>query len=106
MSTETLLWTPADDGYALALDGDELVCKNAKGKILASMPKAVREDDTAEGLIALRDWMADHTAHCRLSAETWLLRSLPVPRAVLIAVWPRSGLARCARKCRDCADRR
>jgi hypothetical protein len=37
-----LNWIEADDGYALALDGARLVCRNAKGKRLSSVPAAIR----------------------------------------------------------------
>ena len=88
MTTDNLHWTAAPDGYQLALDGAKLLCKNAKGKLLTSVPKPVRESDAAENLIALRDWLAEHALQCRQTVEAWMLRSLPVPRAVIAAVWP------------------
>lgn len=88
MTTDTLLWLPAGDGYHLALQDEKLLCKNAKGKVLASLPKELKDGDQAENLLALRDWLALHRAECKETAETWLLRSLPVPRTVLAAVWP------------------
>ncbi len=84
---ETLHWVDAGAGYQLALDGEKLVCKNAKGKVLASVPKDVREGEMAESLIALREWLENHAAECRETVETWMLRSLPVPRAVLAEVF-------------------
>ncbi|MBI5609828.1 MAG: DUF4132 domain-containing protein [Deltaproteobacteria bacterium] len=82
------MWLPAADGYSLALQGDKLLCKNAKGKVLTSLPKELRDSEQAEALVALRDWLATHRGECLATAETWLLRSLPVPRGVLAAVWP------------------
>ncbi len=84
---ETLHWVDAGAGYQLALDGEKLVCKNAKGKVLASVPKDVREGEMAESLIALREWLENHAAECRETTESWMLRSLPVPRAVLAEVF-------------------
>lgn len=84
---ETLHFLDAGGGYQLALDGEKLVCKNAKGKVLASVPKDVREGEVAESLTALCEWLANHHAECRESVETWMLRSLPVPRAVLAEVF-------------------
>jgi hypothetical protein len=82
------VWIPAVDGYELTLDGDKLVCRNAKGKVLRSVPKPARESDAAEHLRALRDWLARHEAACRATVEAWMLGSMPVPSAVIATVWP------------------
>jgi hypothetical protein len=74
-------------GYALALDGSKLVCRNSKGKVLASVPKAVRESETGVSLLELRDWLARHAIECRSTVERWMLRSLPVPVGLLREVW-------------------
>ncbi len=81
-------WIDAGDGYQLTLEGGSLVCRNPKGVRLASVPKVVREGEASEGLLALRDWLAQHERECAGSVESWMLRSLEVPRSVLVAVWP------------------
>lgn len=83
-----LPWQDAGGGYQLALHGDKLLCRNAKGQLLQSVPKDVRESAVGQQLQLLRDWLADHQAQCAATVETWLLRSLPVPAAVLAALWP------------------
>lgn len=88
---ETLHFIDAGGGYQLALDGEKLVCKNAKGKLLASVPKEVRDSEIAESLTALREWLENHNAECRETTETWMLRSLPVPRAVLAEIFADSA---------------
>lgn len=80
-------WLDTGLGYQVALDGATLVCRNTKGKVLSSVPKAVREGETAEELYALRDWLARHAGECRANVETWLLGSFPVPVRVIAAVW-------------------
>jgi hypothetical protein len=80
-------WIDAGDGYALALDAGKLVARNAKGKRLSAVPKPLRDSAVAEQLEALRDWLAEHERACVAAVEQWLLRSLPVPRAVLEQVW-------------------
>ena len=35
-------WQPAEGGYSLALVGGKLACRNAKGKVLASVPAKVK----------------------------------------------------------------
>lgn len=87
-SDESLAWIDAGGGYQLSLQGEKLVCKNAKGKVLSAVPKDVRDGDVAEQLIALREWLETHRAECRETVETWMLRSLPVPRHVLAQVFP------------------
>lgn len=84
-------WLDAGKGYSLAFDGDRLVCRNKAGKRLSSVPKEIKEGEVAERLLALREWLDDHERECASTVETWLLRSLPVPRAVLQAVWPDSA---------------
>lgn len=86
--TTTVGWAPAADGYELALQGQGLICRNHAGRMLKSVPKKVRESETAEHLLALRDWLAKHEAECRATAESWMLGAFPVPTAMLVQVWP------------------
>ena len=86
MSDRELAWVEAADGYHIAIDGGRVVCRNPKGRVLASVPKRVRE--SANELQALRDWLTEHARDCGETVDTWMARSLPVPRTVLEAVWP------------------
>lgn len=81
-------WVELESGYALALDGAKLVCRNSKGKLLASVPKAVRESEQGVSMLELRDWLARHAQECQATVERWMLRSLPIPTALLKEVWP------------------
>ncbi|WP_327092919.1 DUF4132 domain-containing protein [Nonomuraea sp. NBC_01738] len=83
-----LHWIPAEGGYQLALDGAKLICRNAAGKRLRSVPKAVKDGQAAEDLRALRDHLARHAATCLATVESWMLGALPVPAAVIAQVWP------------------
>jgi hypothetical protein len=80
-------WIDAGKGYGLTLDGGKLAARNDKGKRLSSVPKELREGDVADQLEALRDWLVEHERECLATVDQWLLRSLPVPRAVLERVW-------------------
>ncbi len=82
-----LHWQEAEGGYGLALDGKKLVCRNAKGKVLSSVPSKVKKGELAEQLLALRDWLATHADECGRAVESWMLRSLPVPRVLIERVW-------------------
>jgi hypothetical protein len=80
-------WIDAGKGYALTLEHGKLVARNDKGKRLSSVPKELRDGDVADQLEALRDWLAEHERECAATVDQWMLRSLPVPRAVLERVW-------------------
>lgn len=80
-------WVDAGNGYQLSLEDGKLVARNDKGKRLTSVPKDVKESDVADQLEALRDWLVERDRECVAQVEQWMLRSLPVPRAVLQAVW-------------------
>src|SRR5512140_2070162 len=81
-------WLAAANGYEVALAGGKLAARNSKGKRLASVPPAGAQSEVGERLLALRDWLAQHERQCTETVETWMLRSLPVPRDVVQAVWP------------------
>lgn len=81
-------WLDAGKNYALGIEAGKLVCRNPAGKKLASVPKELKESELAEQLRALCEWLDDHRTECLRRAETWLLRSLPVPCEVVRAVWP------------------
>jgi hypothetical protein len=80
-------WTDAGNGYSLTLDGGKLAAKNAAGKRLTSVPREIKDGDVADQLEALRDWLAEHDRECIATVEQWMLRSLSVPRSVLVAIW-------------------
>jgi len=84
----SVAWVAAENGYHLALDGTALICRNPRGSVLKSVPAAVRKGPIAERMIEVRDWLVRHERECRATVETWMLRSLPVPRAVIAEVWP------------------
>ena len=83
-----LTWIDTPNGYALAIADGVIQARNAKGKILKSVPAAVKKTDVFLDLEDLRTWLQDHDAECGATVEKWLLRSLPVPATVLAAVWP------------------
>lgn len=80
-------FVPAEKGYALGIRGQKLVCMNPKGQLLGSVPKDVREGEVGEQLLAVVDFLKAHEREVSQTIETWMLRSLPTPLAVLVAVW-------------------
>ncbi|MDB5339991.1 MAG: hypothetical protein JWN70_5610, partial [Planctomycetaceae bacterium] len=81
-------WIPAEKDYAVGLLDGKLVARNPKGAKLSALPPWLKEADITQQLTSLRDWLEGHEQECLASIELWMLRSLSVPRDVLIAVWP------------------
>jgi hypothetical protein len=80
-------WLAAAGGYEVTLESGEVACRNAAGRRLKSVPPALREDPVVVGLRQLTEWLARHEASCRAEVDRWMVRSLPVPAAVLRSVW-------------------
>jgi hypothetical protein len=80
-------WVDAGSGYRLGIRGDKLVARRDDAD-LASVPKPLRDGPVGERLTAALDFLDDHARTCAHTVETWMLRSLAVPRAVLAAVMP------------------
>ncbi|MEV6107385.1 DUF4132 domain-containing protein [Streptomyces sp. NPDC051940] len=80
-------WMPAGD-YEVALDDSgRVVCRNAKGRLLKSVPSKIADDPAVIGLRQLVEWLERHERECLERVEMWMIRSLPVPAPVLAEVW-------------------
>ncbi|WP_018546422.1 DUF4132 domain-containing protein [Streptomyces sp. LaPpAH-108] len=80
-------WVSAG-GYEVTLDGGKVVCRNAAGRRLKSVPPKIADDPAVVGLAQLTEWLERHERECLADVERWMVRSLPVPLAVLTRVWP------------------
>ena len=81
-------WLDAGSGYQVRIgDRGKVQCRNAKGKVLASVPAALKEDPQVVRLRQLTEWLDRHDAACRATVDEWMVRSLPVPTALLTQVW-------------------
>lgn len=80
-------WVSAGD-YEVALDDGKVVCRNAAGRRLKSVPPKIADDPAVMGLRQLVEWLERHEHRCLTDVERWMVRSLPVPFAVLARVWP------------------
>ncbi|MBA3461323.1 MAG: DUF4132 domain-containing protein [Deltaproteobacteria bacterium] len=78
-------WVDAGKGYELGIRGGAIVARK-DGAVLASVPKTLRDSALGERLSAAVDFLEEHARTCLHTVETWMLRSLPVPRAVLQSV--------------------
>lgn len=80
-------WTPTGTGYELTIRDGAVVARNAKGRVLATVPSKARNTEAYESLAALLDFLRTHDAEVGEQVERWFLRSLPVPRVLLTQVW-------------------
>jgi len=81
-------WLAVTDGYEVTLDSGKVLCRNAAGKVLRSVPPAVRDHSVTVGLRQLSEWLGRHETQCRIEVERWMVRSLPVPTTLLAELWP------------------
>ena len=81
-------WLGAGGGYQVRLgDNGKVVCRNPKGRELASVPTSLRDDPEVVRLRQLAEWLGRHDAECLATVDTWMVRSLPVATDVLVEVW-------------------
>ncbi|MFE9692079.1 DUF4132 domain-containing protein [Micromonospora sp. NPDC005806] len=80
-------WLAAGVDYEVSLDEGKIVARNRQGRVLRSLPKAVRDTEAVLGLRQLNEWLVRHETSCRQQVEQWLVRSLPVPTALIGEVW-------------------
>ncbi|MFF4395163.1 DUF4132 domain-containing protein [Streptomyces sp. NPDC001480] len=75
-------------GYEVALEAGKVVCRNASGRRLKSVPAKLADEPAVVGLRQLVEWLERHERQCLADVEKWMVRSLPVPLAVIARVWP------------------
>ena len=75
-------------GYAVTLEGTRVLCRNAQGRTLKQVPAKLKDDPEVVRLRQLAEWLDRHERECREQVDAWLVRSLPVPVALLARVWP------------------
>ncbi|APU15909.1 MULTISPECIES: DUF4132 domain-containing protein [Actinoalloteichus] len=81
-------WLDAASGYQVRLgENGRVHCRNGKGKQLSSVPAAIKDDPQVVQLRQLSEWLTRHAAECLSTVDEWMVRSLPVPTAVLTEVW-------------------
>jgi hypothetical protein len=81
-------WIETDSGdYAVSLEDGQVVCRNAAGRRLKRVPPKLGDDSAVVRLRQLTEWLERHARECREQVDTWLVRSLPVPAALLARVW-------------------
>ncbi len=79
-------WVTAGD-YEVGLEDGKVVCRNAAGRQLKSVPAKIADDPAVVGLRQLVEWLERHEHQCLADVERWMARSLPVPCTLLAQVW-------------------
>lgn len=82
-----IAWMAAARDYSVGLCDGKLVCRNPKGKLLTAVPSWLKDEEVADRLVALAQWLEEHRLECRHTVERWLLRSLVVPRDLAAETW-------------------
>ncbi|WP_274529277.1 DUF4132 domain-containing protein [Micromonospora cabrerizensis] len=80
-------WLAAGVDYEVSLERGKVIARNRQGRLLKSLPKALRDTDAVVGLRQLSEWLKRHEVSCRREVEQWMVRSLPVPTTVICEVW-------------------
>jgi hypothetical protein len=75
-------------GYQVRLgENGRVQCRNGKGKLLSSVPASLKDDRQVVQLRQLAEWLSRHEAECLAAVDGWMVRSLPVPAALIAEVW-------------------
>ncbi|WP_447007789.1 DUF4132 domain-containing protein [Saccharothrix isguenensis] len=75
-------------GYQVRLgENGRVQCRNGKGKLLSSVPASLKNDPQVSQLRQLAEWLSRHEAECLAAVDGWMVRSLPVPAALIAEVW-------------------
>lgn len=82
-----MAWVPAGADYEISVERGRVVARTAQGRPLRSVPKALKEHEAVVGLRQMTEWLRRHEQSCRAEVERWMIRSLPVPAAVIAEVW-------------------
>ncbi|WP_274598957.1 DUF4132 domain-containing protein [Streptomyces albus subsp. chlorinus] len=73
-----------------------MTCRKTDGRVLKSVPGAVRTSRVGRRFAALQEQLAGHEKECRAAVESWLLGGVPIPARLLARIWPdpswRTGL--------------
>src|SRR4051812_5107256 len=84
----TVGWLDAASGYQVRLaENGKIQCRNGKGKLLSSTPASIKDDPQVVQRRQLAEWLTRHEAECLSAVDGWMVRSLPVPAALLTEVW-------------------
>lgn len=80
-------WMRLEDGSALALIDGKLAARNKKGRRLKAASKKMKDTELGVQLLAVAKLQKEHAQECLENVERWMLRSLPVPTQLIMAVW-------------------
>lgn len=83
-------WLAAGEGYEISLVDGKVAARSTRkgGRVLKSLPKALRDHPEVERLRQFAEWLDQHAAACVAQVDAWMVSSLPVPAVLLGRVWP------------------
>ena len=77
-------WVDGGD-YSFRISGDTIIARNAKGRVLKTVPPKAKKTETYEKLESLRSYLHQHDVQCADTVREWFLKGLPVPVTVIAA---------------------
>lgn len=88
MNAQTIEHWIDGGAYSFRLDGDTIIAKNAKGRVLKTIPPKARATAAFQKVDMLRAYLHQHEVLCGDTVRDWFLKGLPVPLPLITAVWP------------------
>lgn len=79
-------WVVVETGHEIGIVDGEIVARN-NNRQLKSVPAKVKKTEAYEQLDSLLNLLHTHDLEAGQEVERWLLRSLPVARELIVAVW-------------------
>ncbi|WJZ02565.1 DUF4132 domain-containing protein [Corynebacterium freiburgense] len=86
MDTHTEHWIPAGD-YSLKITDGKIIARNAKGRVLKTLPAKAKKTPEFEKVSALHVYLQQHEVQCLDTLRDWFIKSLPIPTKLITAVW-------------------
>lgn len=80
-------WTEVPTGHAIRIADEGVQCRNAKGRVLATVPPAVKKTAEYERMDILLGSLEQHRVEQARAVETWMLRGAGVPLPLLGTLW-------------------
>ncbi|MEO3941745.1 DUF4132 domain-containing protein [Paenarthrobacter nicotinovorans] len=83
----TAVWLDTSTEYKIGVADGKVVAQNKAGKIVKTVPAALKDDEATLRLRAFVEWTATHQRECGEQVQDWMVRSLPVATTLVRELW-------------------
>ncbi|GAA1471214.1 DUF4132 domain-containing protein [Corynebacterium felinum] len=80
-------WIPAGD-YFLKVEDGQIKARNAKGRVLKSVPAKAKKTPAFDRLAGLLTVLTQHDQECAQNVAEWFLHGHPIPVIAIQQLWP------------------